>query len=178
MKKMLLMTVAFAIIISGCSNMTSAVKPDIMAKDDTAVLVIVRDSFMFSGSVFQNYLDGKMIGETTGKSWFATEVSPGRHYVVVTGGVNRVALIDFQPGKIYALLENAYWGPWRALPREFWPLSYVETVEMIKPCEYLEYTGKGRDLDPSYYQSIIEQFDGETKNNPEVFQAFQMYVGF
>lgn len=178
MKKMLLMLVVFALIIAGCSNMVAAVKPDIMAKPDKAVLIIVRDSFVFSSSVFQNYLDGKLIGETTGKTWFATEVSPGRHYIVVTGGINKVALIDFQPGKIYSLHENAYWGPWRAQPRDFWPLSYVETVETIKFCEYLEYYGKGRDLDPSYYQSIIEQHDAEMKNNPELFQAFQQYAGF
>lgn len=158
--------------------MVAAVKPDIAAKPDKAVLIIVRDSFMFSGSAFQNYIDGKLIGETTGKTWFVTEVPPGRHYVVVVGGITRVALMDFKAGKIYSLQENAYWGPWRAQPRDFWPMSCAETVELIKPCEYLEFSGKGKDLDPSYYQSIIDQYDAEIKDNPEMFQAFQQYVGF
>jgi hypothetical protein len=45
--------------------------------------VIIRDYFMGNAIVFWNYLDGKLIGETKGKTYFVTNVQSGPHYVIV-----------------------------------------------------------------------------------------------
>lgn len=180
--KKLLMAVVIALMLSGCAgNMIVAEKPaEIVAKPDKALLVIVRDTYFASDSVFQNYLDGKLIGDTTGKSWFLTEVPPGPHYVVAVGSISTVALVNFQAGKTYSLRQGAYIGPWRAQPKNFWPMSYVETVEMIRPCAYLEFSpGKNaRDMDPSIYEGVIEQYHAELKSNPDSYKALQEYIGF
>ena len=61
--------------------------------------MITRDTSFGYAVTFWNYLDGKLIGETKGKTYFVTFVKPGQHYVVVTTENAAVANIDFQPGK-------------------------------------------------------------------------------
>jgi hypothetical protein len=43
-----------------------------------------------------NYLDGKLIGETKGKTYFVINVKPGPYYVIVTTENTAVAHINFQ----------------------------------------------------------------------------------
>jgi len=180
--KKLLVAVVIALMLSGCAgNMLVSDKPDgIAAKPDKSLLVIVRDTFFASDSIFYNYIDGKLIGDTQGKTWFMTEVSPGPHYVIAVGGIAKVALVNFKPGKVYSLRQGAFMGPWRGQPRDFWPMSYVETVEMIRPCEYLEFSpGKeASDMDPAVYKSIIEQYHDQVRSNPDSYLALQEYIGF
>ncbi len=59
-------------MLSGCAT-TQMVKmeqkPELVADQATATLVIIRDTFFGGGVVFWNYLDGKLIGETSGNSY-------------------------------------------------------------------------------------------------------------
>jgi hypothetical protein len=63
---------------------------------------------------------------------------------------------------------------------DFWPISYVETVEMIRGCEYLEFSpGKGAmDMDSSLYQSAIDLYHSELESNTDSYKALQEYIGF
>jgi hypothetical protein len=153
---------------------------DLTAKSDKALLMIVRDTFFASESVFHNYIDGKLIGDTTGKTWFITDVQPGPHYVVTVGGKSVVALIDFKPGRIYCLRQTVTMGPWRAQPSSLWPMSYAETMEVTKDCRYFEFIQGmgGKDMDPALYNSAVEQFHAEIKSNPDRYRAMQQYSGF
>lgn len=180
--KKLLTAVVFTLIFSGCAgNMVSQDRPaDIAAKPYKSLLVIVRDSGFVSDSAFNIYLDNKPIGETTGNTWFVTPVPPGPHYVIAVGGKAVVSLIDFKPGKTYALRQRVKIGSLRAYPRNFRPISYVETMEAIKNCAYMEYIPIKAvyDMDPDYYKGIIEQYHSELKSNPDSYQALQVYHGF
>lgn len=181
MKKMLI-AVVFSLMLSGCAGyMVAAEKPsDISAKPDKAKLVIVRDTAFASDSVFRIYIDGKLVGDTTGKSWITADVPPGPHYVVAVGGISSVSLINFLPGKTYSLQQNVSMGPWRAQPMHFWPMSFAETRELVRHCTYYEFTpGKGaRDMDPESYKSAVDQYHSEIINNPDSYHALQEYHGF
>lgn len=180
--KRLLAAVVIALLLSGCAGyMAPAEKPsDLTGKTDKAILLIVRDTFFASESVFQNYLDGRLIGDTTGKTWFLTEVSPGPHYIVTVGGKSVIALIDFKPGKIYGLRQTVTMGPWRAHPLSLWPMSYAEVLEVTRDCTYLEFIPGmgGKDMDPASYKGIVDKYNAEMKNNPELYRAQKEYSGF
>ena len=104
MKRLLILSICL-ILLSGCAA-TSMVapdrKPDLAPRTDMATLVIIRDTSFGFAIVFWNYLDGKLIGETKGKTYFVTRVKPGPHYVVVATENAAVAHLNFEPGKIYS----------------------------------------------------------------------------
>ncbi len=181
MKKLL--AVVFSLMLSGCAGyMVPAEAPsNLSAKPGKSMLVIVRHSSFASDSVFRIYVDGKLVGDTTGKSWLTAEVTPGAHYVTAVGGTSTTSQIEFQPGKTYSLEQYAFMGPWRAHPRPFWPLSRAETSELVDDCTYYEFIpyGKGaRDMDPETYKSAVDQYLSDIINNPDSYHATQQYHGF
>ena len=170
-------------LLSGCAA-TSMVapdrKPDLTSRPDTSRLVIIRDTSFGFAIVFWNYLDGKLIGETKGKTYFVTNVKPGPHYVVVATENTAVAHLDFQPGKIYYLREGVLLGMWRARTSGFSPVNQQEAMEAMKNCTYMEYdpTKGGQDMDPKLYQQTITDYHTEVKQNPEGFKNMLEYKGY
>jgi hypothetical protein len=145
-----------------------------------ATLVIIRDTSFGFAIVFWNYLDGKLIGETKGKTYFVTRVKPGPHYVVVATENTAVAHLDFQPGKTYYLREGVLMGLWRARTSGFSPMTQQEAVEAMKSCTYMEYDPKrgGEDMDPKLYQQAIADYHTEVKQNPAGFKDMLEYKGY
>jgi len=181
MKKFALAAICI-FLLTGCATGNMVIrdtKPEISVKPDSATLVIIRDTSLGFAIVFWNYLDGKLIGETKGKSYFATDVMPGKHYVVVTTENTAVAHLDFQPGKIYYLREGVIMGVWRARTNGFEPLTHDQAMESIKACKYLELDASkvAEDLDPQLYKKAIEEYHLEVKQNPEGFKAILEYKG-
>lgn len=182
MKRLLILSICL-ILLSGCAA-TSMVapdrKPDLAPRTDMATLVILRDTSFGFAIVFWNYLDGKLIGETKGKTYFVTRVKPGPHYVVVATENRAVAHLDFQPGKIYYLREGVLMGWWRARTNGFSPVNQQEAIEAMKSCTYMEYDAQrgGEDMDPKLYQQAIADYDMEMKQNPEGFKAMLEYKGY
>ncbi len=181
MKRVLLMTVCIA-LLTGCAT-TQMLKPEqppeLAAKPDSALLVIVRDSFLGGGIVFWNYLDGKFIGETMGKSYFITHVAPGMHYVVAATENTGVAYLDFQAGKHYFLRQGIAMGVWRARTSGFFPMTAADTQKAITSCTYTELDGNRTfpDMDPSLYQQAIEEYTAGVKENPEGYKELLQYQG-
>ena len=70
MKRVILLMVCIT-MLTGCAT-TQMIKPDqpaeLVATSDSALLVIVRDTYWGGAIVFWNYLDGKFIGETMGNT--------------------------------------------------------------------------------------------------------------
>jgi len=182
MRRLLILSICL-ILLSGCAA-TSMIapdrKPDLTPQMNTATLVIVRDTFMGTAIVFWNYLDGKLIGETKGKTYFVTRVKPGPRYVVVTTENTAVAHLDFRPGKIYYLREGVLMGWWRARTSGFSPLTPQEATEAMNSCTYMELdpTKAGEDMDPKLYQQAIADYKTEIKQNPEGFKAMLEYKGY
>ena len=180
--KRISMSLICIFFLSGCATgimVTRDVKPEIMAKPDSATLVIIRDAFFGMAVTFWNYLDGILIGETNGKTYFVTAVKPGQHYVVVATENTAVANIDFQPGKTYFLREGILMGLWRARTSGFEPLTYEQAMESIRGCTYreLDTSKTAEDMDPALYKKAIEEYQMEIKQNPEGFKAILEYRG-
>jgi uncharacterized protein YceK len=181
--KKLVMLLSCIFLLSGCATgimVKRDTKPEIAAKSDSATLVITRDTSFGFAVTFWNYLDGKFIGETTGKTYFVTPVKPGPHYVVVTTENTAVANIDFQSGKTYFLREGVLMGLWRARTSGFEPLTYEQAMESIRECTYQEIdTSKtAEDMDPQLYKKAIEEYHTEVKQNPAGFKDILEYKGF
>lgn len=181
--KRITMLVICIFFISGCATgimVKRDTKPEIAAKPNLATLVIVRDSSFGFAVTFWNYLDGKFIGETTGKTYFVTSVKPGLHYVVVATENTAVANIDFQPGKTYFLREGVLMGLWRARTNGFEPLTYQQAMESIRDCTYqeIETSKTAEDMDPQVYKKAIEEYYAEVKQNPGGFKNMLEYRGY
>lgn len=182
MKKVLLLTVCI-FLLSGCA-VTSMVAPDrkpqLTSRPDAATLIIIRDTSFGFAIVFWNYIDGKLIGETKGKTYFVTSVNPGPHYLIAKAENAVVYHIDFKPGKIYYLRQGITMGMWRARTTGFSPLNPQEATEAMNKCTYWEYDPKkgGEDMEPKLYQQTIADYHVEVKQNPEGFKNVLEYEGY
>jgi len=181
MKRIVLILVCLA-LLSGCAT-TQMLKPEqppqLSAKPDAALLVIVRDAFIGNAIVFWNYLDGKFIGETMGKTYFITHVPPGEHYVVVTTENTATAHLNFEAGKRYFLYEGVTMGMWRARTSGFSPMTADDAQKSIGSCTYLELDPSKPfpDMDPALYQKAIEEYEADVKANAEAYKEMLEYKG-
>jgi Protein of unknown function (DUF2846) len=181
MKRVLLTTVCIA-LLTGCAT-TQMLKPEhppeLAANPDSALLVIVRDTFLGGGIVFWNYLDDQFIGETMGKSYFITHVPPGSHYVVAATENTGVAYLDFQAGKQYFLRQGVTMGLWRARTSGFFPMAAVDAQKAIKSCTYTELDSSKTfpDMEPALYQKAIEEYHTGVTENPEGYKELLEYRG-
>jgi hypothetical protein len=181
MKKTILI-ISFFFLLASCAttHMAKPEKaPDLSFSPDTATLVIIRESWVGGAIVFWNYLDGKLIGETMGRNYFVTPVTPGSHYVVVATENTCVAHFDFKPGKTYFLGEGVTMGVWRARTSGFYPMTQEDATKAIKNCSYLEYDPKTgqEDMDPKLYQQAIDEYLKDVKENPDAFKDILKYDG-
>lgn len=181
MKRILLLSVCMA-LLAGCAT-TQMIKPEqppeLTAPPESALLVIVRDAFIGGGIVFWNYLDGKFIGETTGKTYFITHVPPGEHYVVSATENTGIAHLNFEAGKHYFLRQGVTMGIWRPRTSGFFPMTGEEAREAVKKCTYLQLDpGKSfPDMEPALYQKAIEEYHTGVKENPEGYKELLEYTG-
>jgi len=153
--------------------------PDLTSHPDKATLVIIRGSWLGGSIVFWNYLDGKLIGETKGKTYFVTSVTPGPHYLVIATENTAAAHFDFKPGKTYFLGEGVAMGIWRARTSGFYPMTPEDAAKAMKDCSYLEYDSKTgqEDMDPKLYQQAIDEYHKDVKENPNAFKDILKYDG-
>ncbi|MGD8834770.1 MAG: hypothetical protein PVJ84_10490 [Desulfobacteraceae bacterium] len=181
MRRTFLLIVCIA-LLAGCSTtqMLQPKKPlELSANPDSALLIIVRDAWIGSGIVFWNYLDGKFIGETMGKTYFVTQVPAGEHYVVGATENTAIAHFDFQPGKKYFLRQGVTMGVWRARTSGFYPMTAEEAQQAMPNLTYLQLdTAKEfPDMDPELYKTAIEEYHTGLKENPEGYTELLEYKG-
>jgi Protein of unknown function (DUF2846) len=182
MKRLMLMTV-FISFLAGCGASSQMIKPEqppvLTATPNSALLVIVRDTFFGGAITFYNYLDGKPIGETRGNTYIVKQVSPGPHYVMVASENTAVAYLDFQPNKRYFLREGVTMGVWRARTSGFSPVPGAEAMESIKGCAYLELdpAAKPGGLDPAVYKQAVDEYTADANVNPDGYKDMLNYKG-
>jgi hypothetical protein len=150
--------------VAGTHMIAKESKPAISAKPDKAVLVIIRTTSFGSGFVIDNYLDGKMIGQTQGKMFFVTDVTPGVHYVISHADNTDTARVKFEHGKIYILQQGIYPG-WRATTR-YSPMTTEDFVQQVKEATYVVYDRQhpGDDMSDKDFKEAREDFEKEVKN--------------
>lgn len=181
MKRVLLLVVAIA-LFTGCAT-TQMIKPEnppqLAAKSDSALLVIVRDAWLGSAIVFWNYLDGKFIGETMGKTYFIAHVPPGEHYVVAATENTAVAKLNFEAGKRYFLRSGVTMGVWRARTSGLFPMTAAEAKEATQGLTYLALDPSKTfpDMEPDLYQQAIKEYQQGVKENPDSYREMLEYKG-
>jgi len=132
---------SFALLaIVGCGGMwtmkSKEEKPSPMASPDKATLVIMRTtSYGFAAKV-ENYLDGKLIGQTKGKCYFFTKIDPGQHLLICKNENMRPHQINFEAGKVYYLQQAIYMGAWSART-EYDTLNPAKFEEQKPECDFL-----------------------------------------
>jgi hypothetical protein len=173
-KIMVLFMVLTPLVLTSCVIGTDRmigqeVKPPIAPKADKAVLVIVRTTSMGFGVVIDNYIDGKMIGQTRGKSYFISNVKPGRHYLMAHAENIAVARLNFEAGRMYFFDQGIYPGFWKARTG-LTPLAAKDALVQINEsgCDYRIYDTKnpGEDLSAKDYQEAKDDFEKEVKEDP------------
>jgi len=182
MKRFLVLAMCI-FILSGCaaSHMIAPDRtPELTPRADASQLVIIRDTFFGGAIVIWNYLDGKLIGETKGNTYFVTDVPPGPHYVVAATENTAVAHIDFKPGKIYYLRQGIIMGIWRARTSGYSPMIPQEASESMKGCTYYEYdpTSGGEDMEPAIFKKAVDEYEADVKVNPEGYRDMLEYDGY
>lgn len=181
MKKLFLI-ISLLLILTSCAT-THMIKhekgPGLAIQPDKATLVVIRETFFGGGIVFWHYLDGKLIGETMGQTYFITPVTPGPHYVVIATENTCVAHLDFKAGKTYFLGEGIALGIWRARTSGFYPMTQEAAEKAMKDLTYLEYAPKNgaEDMDPKLYRQAIDEYLKDVKENPEAFKDMLKYDG-
>lgn len=169
-------------MLSGCAT-TQMLKPEqppaLAPASDSALLVIVRDAWIGSAVVFWNYLDGKFIGETMGKTYFVTQVPPGEHYIVGTSENSAIAHFDFQAGKKYFLRQGVTMGVWRARTSGYHPMTAKEAQEAVQSLTYLQLDTSKEfpDMEPALYKKAIEEYHAGVKEDPEGYKSLLDYKG-
>ncbi len=154
-------------------------KPQIKPSDTRAKLVIVRGtSFGFAVKI-DNFLDGKFIGQTQGKSYFITDVDPGIHYVIGAAENNSCARLNFEAGKVYYLLQAIYPGIMFARTG-FGTQKPDEAEKDIQDCKYLiiDPAKKAEDMKKDDYDKTVADFDREAKEDPNRHKDVLEYKGY
>jgi hypothetical protein len=141
---------------------------EIKADPNNAKLVIYRGTGFGFLVVLNNYLDGKFIGQTKGKSFFVTTVNPGEHYIVGSGENNACAKVNFEAGKVYYLLQAIFPGFMKA--RTGFIGSNPEDFEKDKPdltYYVLKQGEKFPQINKDTYNKTIQDHEKEMKEDPE-----------
>jgi hypothetical protein len=185
-KCMFLVLLAMPVVLMSCVPGTAHMidqdmKPKIATKPGKAVLVIVRGTSYGWAQVIDNYLDGKMIGQTQGNSYFITDVTPGSHYVMGHAENNSSAKIHFKAGRFYFL--NQYLTPgFMTMRTGFAPMTAEEALKDINDegCDYRVYNAQepGEDMDPDDYQETKADFEKEAKDDPDRHKDMLEYKGY
>jgi hypothetical protein len=148
--RMLIMTALAGLLLCGCAEKFHMVaredSPAFAPKPDKALLVIIRTATFNGDEIFNNYLDGRMIGQTRGRTAFLTDVAPGRHYVTSRAENVDTIRLNFEAGRIYFLLQGIYPG-WTATSR-FTSLTIEEFKKEASEAEFFSYDAvhPGKDL--------------------------------
>lgn len=156
-------------------------KPPIAPKADKAVLVIVRTTSLGWAITIDNYIDGKMIGQTRGKSYFMAEVTPGSHFVMAKAENVAAARINFEAGRVYFLDQSIYPGFW-TMRTGYSTMTKEDALKQVNEsgCDYRVYDTKnpGPDMDAKDYNETKADFEKEVKEDPKRHKDILEYKGY
>jgi hypothetical protein len=179
--RLLVLMAALVMVNCGLWAMkTSNTKPDPKSNPDMATLVIMRTtSYGYAASV-SNYLDGKLIGQTKGKSYFITEIPPGKHSIICKNENMRPHFIDFEAGKVYYLQQAIYMGVWGART-EYDTLNPMIFEEQKPECEFFVFDpaeAEGDDEAVVDMDEAAREREEQMKDESEYFLKVDNCKGF
>jgi len=112
--------VALLLLVSGCASVPMASKEEDAAAKSFRVppgkgrVYVYRNEFMGRQVKIPITLDGKLMGSTLAKTFFAFDVSPGSHEVGCVGENPAKATVDVKPGEAVYVWQEIKMGMWAA----------------------------------------------------------------
>lgn len=171
----------FLVSCAGPHMITKSNKPEFEAKSGKALLVIVRTMSIFGSVPVENYLDGKLIGITRGKSYFITDVNPGKHYLMARADNMVTTRVDFEPEKIYFLQQSIIPGGIFTMTA-FYVFTYEEAMKQMNESgsRFLVYDPGDSDtyLSEKDFKEAKEEFDQEVSEENERHKEILEYRGY
>lgn len=175
---------SLALLLTACGGSlymkTTDPRPVLAAKSNKAVLVIIRQERVFHDKfIIDNYLDGKMIGQTQSKCYFVTEVKPGMHYLTANAQNYDTALINFVAGRIYFLQQGTFQG-YHAVTTRYIPMTFTEAKSQIQDAAYFSYSAanSGNDMSEKDFQNEKDKYEKEVKADPNSHKDTSQYQGY
>lgn len=117
MKKLISLTfVAALLVLSGCASVPmgdkkqDAALKNFTAKPDVAGVYIYRNETIGAAVRMDVEVDGKPLGQTAAKTYFYTEVAPGKHTVTSKAENTDRLELDAQAGKLYYIWQEVKMG--------------------------------------------------------------------
>ena len=164
-------------LLVGCAAprymVNQATRPEISPKPAQAELVVIRDGHLCFFITVDEFLDGRMIGQTRGRSYFTSDVAPGTHYITASGMDTDTVRVAFEPGRVYFLELHMYPGGFVSLS----PMATDKALSALGSLTYRTYNGTGADLPAEEYRSLVDKFERESQAKPEKFKYLTDYEG-
>ena len=130
-KILIIATLAYVALVSGCASVPMAsVEEDAKAKSYTVApgksnIYIYRNENFGAAVKLNVEMDGKVVGQTAAKTYFALEVEPGKHSITTRSeNVSTVDLVT-EVGKNYFVWQEVKMGM-------FGPRSKMQVVDEAK----------------------------------------------
>jgi hypothetical protein len=142
-------------------------KPVAIGTDSrNATLVIYRSTAYKFNMVVSNYLNDQFIGQTTGKSYFVSKVTPGTYYLIGKSDEFSCRKISVEAGKIYYILqaiypEEHYFIP--KLPDDFMKDEKDLTCYSIVSDQHVSYPA----IKEAEYKKATEQYENLATSDSE-----------
>ena len=173
------MLVLLSACVAGTNMIAKDTKPALATKPDKAVLVIIRTTSFGWGAPVSNYLDGKLIGQTHGKSYFMTAVVPGTHYLIADAGNKDTVHIKFEAGRIYFLNQAIHPG-YHNVTTHYAPMTLEDAKKEIAEATYYVYDTQkpGKDLSEKDLKEAKDDFQKESKEDPTRHKEVSGYRGY
>lgn len=117
MKKLISLTfITVLFVLSGCASVPmgdkkqDAALKNFAAKPDVAGLYIYRNETFGAAVHMDVEVDGKPLGQTAAKTYFYTEVAPGKHTITSKAENTDNLELDAQAGKLYYIWQEVKMG--------------------------------------------------------------------
>ena len=157
--------------------------PEFKAPSDKALCVVLRPSGMF-GEYAPIWLDEKCVSGTMGNTITSFEVAPGPHLVLTKIALLTKVKLNFQPGKVYYLLQAAFPIPMIGTSTSLTPMPGDEaTAKIEKEKGNIKFTKLNpkqtyQDLTAGNIKEELKDYDEWTKKEPAKAKVEADYPGY
>jgi hypothetical protein len=166
------------LLVSACTAMVmvqqSAV-PEVKPDAGKVTLVLFRCKSMGGMVTVTNYVDGKFLGQTKGKSYYVATVEPGAHHLVAIGDSKNVCKVTLEAGKVYYVRQDTPMGQPIFIgsePGEF-EKEKGEMDYLVRDAAQPEPV-----LEPETQQKLVARYEEDVQKDPNRFKDMLELKGF
>jgi len=180
-----IMVCAVAMIIISCTSdlLYENNIPEFKAPANKALCVIIRPTGLY-GTYSPIWLDKKCVSGTEGNTITSFEVDPGEHLVLTKISLMTKVKFNFQPGKVYYLMQAAFPIPMVGVSTSLTPMPGPEAVTKIESEKgKIKFTKLNpeaghKDLDDDDVKEELEDWSKWSRKEPEKAKIEIEYPGY